>query len=95
MSRLLSESIFTNEGPTGPRFPLDSMSFLLAPGSAQIKHHLFPEESTSVLLITPSKTSSPLLLPRAGYILSSSKKPETKCGEELVRHDLGTVQLSG
>lgn len=32
--------------------------------------------------------------PEQATILSSSKEPETKSGEELVGHDLETVQLS-
>lgn len=66
MLRLLPESVFTEEGPTGSRFPLHSVSSLLAPGLSTDKHHLFPAECASILLITPSKMRSPLLLPRAG-----------------------------
>lgn len=50
-------------------------------------------EGTGIPLITSSEKN--LFHPPWATRLSSSKEPETKSGEELVRHDLETVQSSG
>lgn len=66
MLRLLPESVFTEEGPTGSWFPLHSVSSLLAPGLSTDNTTSSPQSVQVILLITPSKMRSPLLLPRAG-----------------------------
>lgn len=77
-----------------PRFPFNSASFVFG---SLVRHRDMPplpsRESTGVLLTTNNKRTASN--PEQATILSSSKEPETKCGEELVGHDLETVQRSG